>query len=92
MAQVRLLYKTDHRHSSASRDLIGVFTSKQEFEKAITKIITIDLQENYEPDENQVSVEELTTWMIGFFLEKKQTQGLESFELVFEVESTNKIF
>ena len=92
MAQVRLLYKTDHRHSFASRNLIGVFTSKQEFEKAITKMITIDLQENYEPDENQVSVEEFTIWMIGFFLEKKQTQGLESFELVYEVESTNKIF
>ena len=54
MAQVRLLYKTDHRHSFDSRDLIGVFTSKAEFEKATSKIIIKEIKkdEDFENDKN----------------------------------------
>ena len=81
---VRVLYKTDHHHSYNSRDMIGIFSSKVQFEKAIKKIIT-----------EQCNSDELTEnidWHIGFFLEKKQTQGLPNFELVSEDLQTNKIF
>lgn len=89
MAVVRILYKSDHNHTTSSLDLIGVFTSKKHFEDATRKIIVKDMQENYEgqnPIENQIH------WIYGFFIEKNQTQGLPSFELVCQIEKTNKIF
>ena len=90
MALVRILYKTDHLHSISSRDLIGVFTSKQKFEDATRKIISKEIRKD--PDVLTRDKESQIVWQTGFFFDKKQTQGLPEFELVFEVESTNKIF
>lgn len=90
MAQVRLLYKTDHRHSFDSRDLIGVFTSKEKFEIATSKIIIKEIKKDEDVENDKK--EEQINWQIGLFLDKKQTQGLPEFELVFEVEPTNKLF
>lgn len=87
---VTVLYKTDFNHSFNSRELIGVFTNKKQFEKATKKLITEDLkldsgQMNHEEEKANIN------WNIQFFREKKQTQGLNSFELVAEVIETNKI-
>ena len=63
--------------------MIGIFSSKVQFEKTIRKIIT-----------EQCNSDELTEnidWHISFFLQKKQTQGLPDFELVSEDLQTNKI-
>lgn len=87
MAEVKILYKTDHNHSYNSQEMIGVFTNKVLFEKAISKIIREQLK-NVEEDDQE---SESDTWHIGFFLDKKQTQGLPEFELVFEEYEINQI-
>ena len=83
MAEVKILYKTDHNHSYNSQEMIGVFTNKVLFEKAISKIIREQLKDDQEAESD--------TWHIGFFLDKKQTQGLPEFELVFEEYEINQI-
>ena len=88
MAEVRILYECDHNHSTKSLVLIGVFTSKKHFDDATRKIIVKDMQQNYEGEN---PIEDQINWIHGFFLEKKQTQGLPSFELIFEIHKTNQI-
>ena len=88
MALVRILYECDHHHSKNSLVLIGVFTSKKHFDDATRKIIVKDMQQNYEGDN---PIEDQINWMYGFFLEKNQTQGLPSFELVCQIHKTNQI-
>lgn len=91
MAVCKVLYKTDFHHSYKSRDLIGIFTNKMEFEKTIRKMINSYLIAAND-DVNEENKEDQINWHIGFFLDKKQTQGLPTFELVFEELETNKIF
>lgn len=85
-----LLYKTDHRHLYAGRDLIGVFTTKQKMLKWASALMRKDIRGNcnYLPIENA----EHYRWLQQFFESKNQTQGLSEFELVYEEIEPNKLF
>lgn len=85
-----LLFTTNFHHSHDSKDLVGVFTNKRKFESTVRNIIKEDLTNN-SGDEGQDLTDSIQ-WNIEFFLEKNQTQGLSSFELVAEeVEMNTKI-
>ena len=88
---VYLLFKTDHHHSFASRDLIGVFTNKTKFRKAVKELIKDDIQTDSGRMDKQEEDEHIK-WLYGFCLDKGQTQGLNDFELVWEEVELNKIF
>lgn len=87
-----LLYKTDHNHSFKSRDLIGVFTNKTSLEKSARSIINQDIRDNGEQESRSEEERVQMQWNFAFLFEKKQTQGLPSFELVIESVETNTIF
>lgn len=81
-----ILYKTDLHHSYASRDLIGVFTSRRSLYKCIKRIIKENQWDNPRELDTKAELKNYIDWNIGFFMEKGQTQGLNEFEL-----DTNKI-
>ncbi len=76
-----ILYKTDHHHSYASRDLIGVFTSRKTLYKCIRKVIKDNQWNNPRELDTKAEVKDYINWNISFFMEKGQTQGLSGFEL-----------
>lgn len=86
-----LLFKTDFYHTFTKRELVGVFTNKRKLLSVTKKIIKQDIEENIEDCIKEES-KELIEWIHQFLFEKKQTQGLNSFELVIEEVDTNKIF
>lgn len=93
LPQISLLYKTDFRHSYASRDLIGVFSSKAAFRKAARQQILKALPDVEETElMNKEEYNAHKKWIIDFFFDKGQTQGLPDFELVFEQVPANTIF
>ena len=86
---VTLLFKTDHNHSFASRDLIGVYTNKTILKRDCLRLIKKDLQNSeLSPKVYQRKV----NWNFEYLFEKNQTQGLLEFELVMEEVETNKPF
>lgn len=88
---ITLLYKTDFQHSFSSRELIGAFTNKIKLNSAVKKIVKEDLKANPQDLKGQ-ELTQYINWNINFFHEKKQTQGLSSFELVSEEVEVNIIF
>lgn len=91
MAQVKLLFKVDHNHSHASKELVGAYTNQRLFKRDATKLITDDLQSDsgsmdYEEEKDNIK------WHLEFFFEKNQTQGLNEFELIVENVELNEIF
>lgn len=89
--QISVLYKTDFHHSYASRDLIGVFTNKRLLLAAIKKLVKQDLKADPQGKEGG-ELTDYINWNISFLLEKGQTQGLSSFELVCETVPANQLF
>lgn len=85
---VTILYKTDFHHSFNSREVLGIYTNKQKLFKDCKEIITLDIQS----DSGQMDKEEekqQIDYQVGFLFDKKQTQGLNNFELVIEEENKN---
>jgi hypothetical protein len=87
---ITILFKTDFRHSYASRDIIGVFTNKSLLRRACMKLIKEDLTDNsgYEGQELKNYIKYNFDFM---FSGQNQTQGLSSFELVIEEIKSNEI-
>lgn len=84
-----ILYETDFKHSTSSRDLKGVFTTKAKLMREVSKIIKADYKAN--SNQHKVDMKLSTDWLIKFFDEKLQTQGLLSFELYAEEITLNEI-
>lgn len=74
-----ILYRTDHHHSYASREVIGVFTNKRKLLTTVKQIVEEDIG-------NQAQD---LDWYLEFFSEKGQTQGLNHFELSSQVIDLN---
>lgn len=86
---VFILFETDFHHRHSSRVILGVFKNKKCLYAASKKIIKQDLMKN---GEFKIGIE-LTNkinWNLQFLIEKDQTQGLATFELVIEEYELNK--
>ena len=78
MEKVIMVYKTDHQHSYASRDTIGVATN---FQNAFF------IAKKHAEVNNQVISQEQNINLVNL----NQTQGMDEWEYVFEELQTNKL-
>lgn len=86
-----ILYRTDHHHSYASREIVGVYTKRRELMRAVTKLVKGDQGDNPAEFDTKEELKCHIQWCIEFFAEKGQTQGLCYNELASEQIELNKI-
>lgn len=84
-----ILFKTDFNHSYNSQEPLGYYTNQRKLRKDCLEIIKKDIQSDSGQKDKEEENDEIK-YHFGFLMDKKQTQGLNNFELVIEeVDSLN---